>query len=72
MVGGYADDAVRKAQKEAGATIDLPRPTRRSVMPDYGIRDFQREVRHGFRQGQFVGVAFQMNLLLKLPIPMSF
>ena len=64
MVGGHPDNAVGEAQKEAGATIDTPGPTRRRVMPDYGTGNFQREVRHGFRQGQFGRAAFQMNPLL--------
>jgi hypothetical protein len=72
MVGGHPDNGVGEAQKETGATIYLPGPTRRTVMPDYGIGDFQREVGHGFRQGQFVGTAFQMHLLSSLPILMSF
>ena len=53
-----------KRRKKQVPTIGTPGPTRRRVMPDYGTGNFQREVRHGFRQGQFGRAAFQMNPLL--------
>jgi hypothetical protein len=56
-------NTVGEAQKEAGATVDALGPTLLTVMPDYGGRNFQREVYQSFGQGQFGWAAFHMNLL---------